>query len=67
VIGIERLQHVSELRQHDRHVAARRTLARLVRAGLITIRREVINAGDKPIEVANVRITAAGRSALELE
>jgi hypothetical protein len=42
----------------------RRTLAGLIRAGLIS-RQKVINAGDKPIEVGKVRITYSGRRALE--
>ena len=42
-----------------------RMLARLVRAGLITIRHEVINAGAKPIEIGKVMITYSGRRALE--
>jgi 16S rRNA U516 pseudouridylate synthase RsuA-like enzyme len=47
------------------HNFTRRMLARLVRAGLITIRHEVIKASDKPIEVGKVRITYSGRRALE--
>jgi hypothetical protein len=42
-----------------------RMLGRLARAGLITIRHEVINANAKPIEVGEVRITYGGRRALE--
>jgi hypothetical protein len=40
-------------------------LGRLVLAGLMTIRYEVIKTGDKPIEVSKVMITEAGRQALE--
>ena len=42
-----------------------RMLGRLVLAGLMTIRYEVIKTGDKPIEVSKVMITEAGRQALE--
>jgi len=42
-----------------------RMLGRLVRAGLITIRHEMIKAGVQPIEVSKVRITYSGRRALE--
>ncbi len=42
-----------------------RMLARLIRAGLITIRHEVIKVGDKSIDVRKVRITYSGRRALE--
>jgi hypothetical protein len=42
-----------------------RMLVRLVRAGLITIRHEVIKTGAKLIGVGRVRITAAGRKAIE--
>jgi hypothetical protein len=39
--------------------------AGLVRAGLATVGRRVIKAGDPPIEVGKVMITAAGRRAIE--
>jgi hypothetical protein len=42
-----------------------RMLVRLVRAGLITIRHEVIKTGAKLIGVGRVRITDAERRALE--
>jgi hypothetical protein len=42
-----------------------RMLVRLVRAGLITIRREVIKAGGKTITVGKVMIADIGRRALE--
>ena len=43
----------------------RRTLAGLVRAELATARHEIVKAGDKTIDVGRVRITAAGRWAVE--
>jgi len=42
-------------------------LVGLVRAGLATAEREVIKTGGKTIEVVRVRITAAGRKAIESE
>jgi hypothetical protein len=39
-------------------------LAGLVHAGLASIAAETITAGDQPLEVARLRITAAGRRAL---
>lgn len=47
------------------HGFTRRMLARLVRAGLATVQRRVIVAGDTPVEVGKVMITDAGRVALE--
>ncbi len=38
------------------HGVTERMLGRLVRAGLITIRHEMIKAGVKPIEVGKVRM-----------
>ncbi len=43
----------------------RRTLAGLVRAELATARRESVKAGAKTVDVGRVRITAAGRWAVE--
>jgi hypothetical protein len=40
-------------------------LAGLVRAGLAIVRREVIMAGGKTVEVVRIKITGAGRRALE--
>jgi hypothetical protein len=40
-------------------------IAGVVRAGLATAERETMKAGAKPIEVARLRITAAGREAIE--
>jgi hypothetical protein len=40
-------------------------LAALVRAGFITAYREPTNVGQRQIEVARMRITNAGRRALE--
>jgi len=40
-------------------------LTRLARAGLLTIRYEVFKAGAKSIEVVRIRITEAGRQAIE--
>jgi hypothetical protein len=47
------------------HGFTRRTLADLVRAGLATAERPAARPGDKAIAAGRVRITAAGRSALE--
>ena len=47
------------------HGFTEQMLVRLVRAGLVTIQHEVINAGVKPINVRRVTITDAGRRALE--
>jgi hypothetical protein len=43
----------------------RRTLASLVRAGFATIERPSMNTEGKAIAAGRIRITAAGRSALE--
>ena len=37
----------------------------LVRAGLATAERETVNAGAGPAEAVRLRITAAGRNAIE--
>jgi hypothetical protein len=37
----------------------------LAQAGLITIRHEIINTGAELIDIGRVRITDAGRQALE--
>jgi hypothetical protein len=42
-----------------------RMVARVVRARLATVQRRVIMAGDMPVEIGKVTITAAGRRALE--
>jgi hypothetical protein len=42
-----------------------RLLAGLVRAGLATVERRMIMAGDTLVEVGRVRITAAGRRAIQ--
>jgi hypothetical protein len=47
------------------HGFKRRTLAVLVHAGLATIERASVNTEGKAIGAGRVRITAAGRSALE--
>ena len=47
---------------HGVHIGV---LADLVRAGLVTAYREPMNAGQRQIDVARVRITNAGRRALE--
>jgi hypothetical protein len=41
-------------------------IADLVRAGLATAEREVMKAGSEPIEVVRIKITEAGRMALEV-
>jgi hypothetical protein len=40
-------------------------IAGLVRAGLATAERETMKNGAKPVEVVRLRITAAGRTAIE--
>ncbi len=47
------------------HGFSRRMLAGLVLAGLATVQRRVIVAGDTPVEVGKVMITAAGPRAIE--
>jgi hypothetical protein len=47
------------------HGFTRRMLAGLVRAGLATVQRRVILAGDTPVEVGKAMITDAGRRAIE--
>ncbi len=47
------------------HGFTERMLGRLVRAGLITIRRELIKADGKTFDVGRVQITNAGRQELE--
>jgi hypothetical protein len=42
-----------------------RMLFLLVQVGLITVRREIINTGAELIDIGRVRITDAGRRALE--
>ncbi len=41
------------------------TMADLVRGGLATVRVEIVEAHDLAIEVARIRITDAGRRAIE--
>jgi hypothetical protein len=43
---------------------SRPTLGSLVRTGLAAARWEVVVAGDRPVEVLRLRITAAGRRAI---
>jgi hypothetical protein len=47
------------------HGFTRRTLAQLVHAGFATAERTTGKAEDKTIGAGRIRITAAGRSALE--
>ena len=47
------------------HGFSRLVLAGLIAAGLATAEREVVNAGGKTVEVVRVKITAAGREAIE--
>src|SRR6266404_2537302 len=47
------------------HGFSRRMLAALLRSGLAAAQREVVKAGGKPVEVGWIRITAAGRQAIE--
>jgi len=47
------------------HGFRRPTIVGLVSAGLATAEREVVKAGRKTIEVVRVRITEAGRKAIE--
>jgi hypothetical protein len=53
-----------ELLVHS-HDFRRPTIVGLIRAGLAAADREIVKAGGKPIEVVRVRITAAGRRAIE--
>jgi hypothetical protein len=46
------------------HGFSRRLLTGLFRAGLATVRHEVVKAGGQAIAVGRFRITAAGRDAL---
>ena len=46
------------------HGLSLRTIAALVKRGLVTIAREKVQAGGKWIDAAKVRITDAGRDAL---
>jgi hypothetical protein len=47
------------------HGFKRRTLANLVHAGLATLEHASVNTQRKAIAAGRIRITAAGRSALE--
>lgn len=47
------------------HGFSRRMLAGVVRAGFAIVKRRVIMAGDTPVEVGRVSITAAGRRVIE--
>jgi hypothetical protein len=47
------------------HGFSRRMLGGLIQAGLATVQRRVIMAGEVPVEVGKVMITAAGRRAIE--
>ena len=47
------------------HGFKRRTLTNLLHAGLVTIERASVNTEGKAIAAGRIRITAAGRSALE--
>jgi hypothetical protein len=49
------------------HGVTDRMLLRLIRAGLIMVRHDVIKTGDRMIEVGHVKITDAGRRALRGE
>src|SRR6266446_1463776 len=49
------------------HGFSRRMVAGLVLAGLATVQRRVIMAGDTLVEVGKVMITEAGRNALAAE
>jgi hypothetical protein len=52
-------------RAPDLLAGSRHVLAGLVRRKLAAAQREVVMAGSKTIEVARMRITAAGRRAIE--
>ena len=47
------------------HGFDRRVLDCLVEAGLAAAEREVVVAGDKPVEIIRIKITNAGRRAIE--
>jgi hypothetical protein len=51
--------------QRNLEVKAAHRLPALVNQGLATMAREQVKAGGKMIEVGRVRITAAGRRAIE--
>jgi hypothetical protein len=46
------------------HGFSRPVLAGLIASGFAAAEREVVDAGDKSVEVRRIRITAAGREAL---
>jgi hypothetical protein len=46
------------------HGLKRQILAGLLRAGLVTAEREVVEPGGKPVEIVRIRITDDGRKAL---
>jgi hypothetical protein len=54
----------AELLVHG-HGFSRGVLASLIRRGLAAAEREVVMAGGKAVEVVRMRITAAGRRAIE--
>ena len=47
------------------HGFKRHMLVALVRAGLAAAEHEVVEAGDKTIDIVQIRITIAGRRAIE--
>ena len=47
------------------HGFKRQMLAALIAAGLAAAEREVVTAGSKTVEVVRIKITAAGREAIE--
>jgi hypothetical protein len=44
---------------------SRKMLAGLISAGLVTAQRQTVSVSGQPVEVTRVRITEAGRQALE--
>jgi hypothetical protein len=46
---------------------SRKMLASLLRSGLATAQRQTVRVGGQPVEVTRIRITEAGRQALEAD
>jgi hypothetical protein len=64
IIGMDRKPHATAP-MRDVDGFTRRTLTSLCRAGLATAQGKTGEAGDSKIAVGHVRITDAGRTALE--
>jgi hypothetical protein len=53
------------LTPRERHLGPKQRRAGPVRSGLAAAEREVVKAGSRAIEVVRIRITGAGRQAIE--